>query len=262
MKTSNAIDNYVTDLRRKVARIKGSDDIVDEAEDHLLAAADALKRSGMPTAEAETRAVADYGDTRTVVRGFKRASRQRGAIATRLTRLGGIACMALPFLLFAGLTLNGGAHGDEPAHSLGVIAEVLLYPTLLASVAALVKRHGGLGRIGWLMLVALAVSPLLVFPLSYFGVALAMIIYAVVFGVLSVTLYRAAILPRPAVLVAFSAPLVYAVVALVVALTGGDTKDSYYIPIFVVLAAFAWFGWAMWKEKPLDQAPVRRVAAP
>ena len=83
MKKSNAIDNYVTDLRRKVARMNGSDDIVDEAEDHLRAAVDALERSGMPTAEAETRAVADYGDTRTVVGGFKRASRQRGAIATR-----------------------------------------------------------------------------------------------------------------------------------------------------------------------------------
>jgi ABC-type transport system involved in cytochrome c biogenesis permease subunit len=62
-------------------------------------------------------------------------------------------------------------------------------------------------------------------------------------------------------LVAFSAPLVYAVVALVVTMVDGDMSNGYYIPVFVVLAAFAWFGWSMWNEEPLRDSRTRTVAA-
>jgi hypothetical protein len=68
-----------------------------------------------------------------------------------------------------------------------VAAEVITHPTPLIAVAALVRRHGGLGRLGWLFVAVLAASPLLIFPLGYYGLMLALICYAVAFGLLGLS---------------------------------------------------------------------------
>ncbi len=259
MKSHDSIDTYLDDLRRRVARVPGGDDIADEAEDHLRASAASLCSTGFSQAEAERRAVAHYGTPANVAREFKRSSRQGGAVATRFTHLGGAACMALPVLFVAGLAGNRGPRGEEPWHAIGITAQALLYPALIVGVLALIRRHGGLGRAGWVAVAVLVISPLLVMPFSYAGLAIFVVIYAVVFGILAVLLFRAAILPRPAVLAFFGAPLAYALGALIVTLAGGDAGHAWGVPVAMLLVGFAWFGWAMWSEETLvvSQRPAR-----
>jgi hypothetical protein len=254
------IDDYLTDLRRRLRGVADVEDVLAEVDDHLqAAAADLVTSRHLDPDLAEQRAVSDYGSPAEVAVGFRRGARQGGAIPTRFTRLSGLAAMATPLMLLVGSLLNRGP-AKGAAHGLGVFLQVAAFPVFVVAVAGLIRRHGGLGRMRWTILGLLLVAPVLPFVLSYLGLALAVVALAAALGLLSVGLYRAAILPRPALLLLFSSPAWYALAALVVTIAGGDAGHAWALGVIPALIAFGWFGWVLWRETPLR--PVRARANP
>ena len=59
---SRTIDGLLTDLRTRLAWTPGRRDLLAEVRDGLTDAADAYRRAGLSATEAETKAVADFGD--------------------------------------------------------------------------------------------------------------------------------------------------------------------------------------------------------
>ncbi len=257
------IDDYVDDLRKRLRGVTDVDDVLAEVDDHLRAAADDLTTSGhLDRVAAEQRAVAEYGAPAQVAVGFRRGARQGGAIPTRFTKLSGLAAMATPLMLVVGSLMNQGP-AKGPVHGIGVALQVLAFPMFVIAVAGLIRRHGGLGRLGWTILALILVTPVLPFVLSYYGVVLGIVLLAGALGLLAVGLYRAALLPRPALLLLFSTPVWIMLAALGVTLTGGDAGWWWWsLPAIPVGIALAWFGWTLWRETPLTPVPAVRAGTP
>jgi hypothetical protein len=252
------IDSYIADLQRRLRRLDDADDLVAEVEDHLRAAAAHLVSSdGLDQQEAEEHAIDSYGTPAKVAAGFRRGARQGGAIPTRFTRLSGLAAMATPLMLLFGSIFNRGP-AKGPVHGLGVFLQVASYATLVIAIVGLVVRHGGLGRMRWVIVGLLVAAPALAFA-GYPGLVAGILALVAALAIMSVGLYRAAILPRPAILLLFSAPAWFLVAAFVVTVAGGDAGDDAgrygaVVAASVALIALAWFGWALWREPPLDRA--------
>jgi hypothetical protein len=258
------IDDYLSDLRGRLRRVPDADDLVAEVEDHLRAArADLMASNDLAPGAAEQQAMREYGPPAQVATGFRRGARQGGAIPTRFTRFAGLAAMATPLMLLVGTIFNRGP-AKGPVHGTAVFLQVASYVTLVIAIVGLVRRHGGLGRVGWLIIGLLVAAPALIFVVAalpswagWLGFWPTILALVAPFAIMSVGLYRAAILPRPAVLLLFSAPAWYLVAALVITLAGGDAGSdagsiAATIAISVALAALAWFGWAMWREPSLN----------
>ena len=250
------IDGYLRDLRPRLRSVSDADDLVAEVEDHLRAAAAHLVEEGhFDPSAAESQAIADYGSPASVATGFRRGARQGGAIPTRFTRLSGLAAMATPLMLLFGSLFNQGP-AKGPVHGLGVFLQTASYVTLMVAIIGLIRRHGGLGRMRWVIVGLLVAAPVLPFVLSWVGLVLGIVALATALVILSVGLYRAAILPRPAILLLFSAPAGFLLAALVITLAGRDTgqagRYAAVIAAGIALAALAWFGWALWREPSLE----------
>lgn len=250
------IDSYITDLQRRLRRLDDADDLVAEVEDHLRAAAAHMVTSdGLDQQQAEQHAIDSYGSPAEVAAGFRRGSRQGGAIPTRFTRLAGLAAMATPLMLLVGTIFNRGP-AKGPVHGTAVFLQVASYATLVIAIVGLVVRHGGLGRLQWVIVALLVAAPVLAIAGGYPGLFAGMVLLVAALVIASVGLYRAAILPRPAVLLLLSAPAWYVAAALVVTLAGGNAGNdagnyAALTTAAVALVALAWFGWAMWREPSL-----------
>lgn len=110
-----------------------------EVGDHLEDATDAYRRAGHGQAEAEERAVADFGTLDEVVPGFRTTLAVASARRTALILLAALGIQ--PFLWDSGLRLGDRVDGDAPDsvafHLLDVLVEVGGFLGLLGAVITL-----------------------------------------------------------------------------------------------------------------------------
>jgi hypothetical protein len=258
---SGLIAAYLAELRFSAARLPDVDDIVDEAEDHLMTALEAAVARGQARPDAEVEVLARFGSAALVARVFVEEAKRGGAVSTTLTRRAGLAAMLAPPTMVAGIVVADIGASEQPLSGIGVGLALAAVAGFAYGLFGLRRRHGGLGALGrvafWLAIVAFPVC----LPFGYAGLVVLAVEVGVVVILYGVAMLRAGILPKVRVaLFAFSwpawAPLAWAITA------AGDDANKYAIaPAAVTLAAFMALGLAMWREPALD-APSRTRAGP
>src|SRR5438093_1608263 len=116
MADDGLIAAYLRELRSSVARLADADDIVAEAEDHLLEAVERLTAAGRSSVEAEAEAIGRFGSAALVARICVVQAKQGAAVPTTRTRQAGLAAVLAPLLLAFGQWGNvridrGAGHG-------------------------------------------------------------------------------------------------------------------------------------------------------
>jgi hypothetical protein len=244
---------YLNELRYSVERLPDRDDIVSEAEDHLLSSVEAAVASGASPADAEAEALARFGSATLVARVFAEEAKRGGAVSKRLTRRAGLAAMVAPPLMAAGAFTAGlGGGSKQPYSGMGVAMTLAAIAGFVYALVGLRARHGGLGPLGriafWLAILAIPIA----MPFGYTGIIVLAVELGVVVALYGIAMLRAAILPRlPVALFAFTWPA-WAPTAWLITAAGGDANLYAILPILVTLGSFAWLGWAMWREPALD----------
>jgi hypothetical protein len=247
---------YLRELRYSVARLPDADDIVAEAEDHLLEAVERLS-DGRPDHEIEAEAVARFGSAQLVARICVIESRRGAAVPTTRTRYAGLALLVAPILAIAGEIGNETTrHPKTGIHGFFVVVLTLSVPALLFGLWGLRRRNGGLGRLGLAALVLAFASPILSFGAAYGALAAFAVLMGLAIGVLAVEMIRAQILPVvPVVLLVLGA-----VGMLVVTLASFlvDAARDIWIELAIVAGAplvigIVWLGWYQWREPAVDQ---------
>jgi hypothetical protein len=109
---AGVIDDYVSVLARELRgprRIRM--DMIAEARDGLADAAEALERSGLARAEAENRAVAEFGPVREIAPGY-----QEELVASQARRTARLLFLCTPLitLMWSGVWLVLPAHATAP----------------------------------------------------------------------------------------------------------------------------------------------------
>ena len=232
------IQAYLVELHHSVRDMADADDIVDEAADHLLEAAD---RYG------EHEALARFGTPNLVAATFHKEAGKGAAVPTTFTKRAGLVAALSPVFLVLGAIANEFT-GRGVAHGGAVITEVLALPALVIGIVGLKRRHGGLGILGRLSNYALIVPIPLAFVMPWMAIAFLGPLWTVGFALLGVAMLRAALLPRlPVILFGFSAIVTVAAAAAVTA-AGGDAGFFWVVPLGLQFAGFAWMGWLMWRE--------------
>lgn len=244
---------YLRELEYSLARLPDAADIVAEAEDHLCEAAERLVGEGRSRSEAEGEAVARFGSAALVAKVCAVEAKRGAAVPTSRTRAAGMAAMLTPILLAVGQYLNVTVPSDRgPVHGIGVALLVTAIPAFVFGLWGLRTRHGGLGRLGKVAIIAACVSPFTVFIPGY-GYFVAMGLLGLAVLVLCVAMLHANVLPVvPLVLVAIG-PI--AVLALVVGISaaGGDAGAVWAYPMLLTTAGFVWLGWFLWGEAAVDR---------
>jgi hypothetical protein len=253
---------YLVELRHSVARLPDADDIVAEAEDHLLEAADRLGADGRSAHEAEAEAVARFGSAELVARICVTESKRGAAVPTTRTRYAGLALLAAPILALVG-GVGNETTGKTWWHGFFVFLLTMSVPALFFGLWGLRKRNGGLGRLGLAALILAFVAPVLSFAAAY-GAAVAFAgLLAIAICVFSVEMIRAQILPVvPVVLL-----VIGSVAVLVVAVLGllANSTTSTWVALTGIAAAplvvgLFWLGWFMWREPAVDRAGAAPLA--
>lgn len=151
MACDNTIDDYLTELHRRVAPWhRRPDDVVAEAADHLCERVEALTAEGYDARRATARAIADYGRPSEVADAHLRSAR-RPAIPTRGTRTsGGLAILG--GFAWIGLVALAVLLPDDSTLAWIGTAQVFYLATAMSTVAilGLWQRHGGLGPLSLL----------------------------------------------------------------------------------------------------------------
>jgi hypothetical protein len=232
---------YLVELRMSVADLPDAEEIVAEAQDHLLEAAG---RYG------EHQALARFGTPSLVSATFITEARKGAAVPTTFTRRAGLVAALSPVLLVVG-ALGNELTGRGAAHGGAVIAEAAAFPAVLIGIVGLSRRHGGLGRLGRLAMCAFVVAPVFSILMPWMGIAFTGTLWTLAFALMGIAMLRAAVLPRlPVVLFGFSAAATIAVAAVVTA-AGGDAGFFWVVPLALQFAGFVWLGWTMWREEAL-----------
>lgn len=252
---------YLRELRFSVARLADADEIVEEAEDHLLEAVEYLL-DGRSRVEAESEALARFGSAELVARICVAESKRGAAVPTRRTRLAGLALFAAPIALVLGHLGNVSTDKDNALHGPAVFVEVLALPLLMVGLWGLRKRHGGLGRAGLIAFVlALAAIPVGFGGYPGFFAALGLLACALL--IFAVALLRARVLPVLPIVMLGLGPLVGSILVLGgwVFTHDGEAVHGLIVTIGFVAIAATWLGWAMWSEPAVDRPRVGPVAA-
>ena len=235
------IDAYLVELRLSVAELPDAEEIVAEAEDHLLEAA---ARHG------EHEALARFGTPSLVSATFINEARKGAAVATTFTKRAGLVAALSPVLLVLG-ALGNEATGRGAAHGGAVLVEAMALPAVLIGILGLRARHGGLGLIGRLAFWAFLAAPVFSIAMPWAGIVFTGTLWTVSFALMGVAMLRAAVMPRlPVVLFGFSALATIALAGVVTA-GGGDAGSFWFVPLVLQFAGFVWLGWAMWREQAL-----------
>ncbi len=242
-----------------------------EVEDHLREAAGRLVADGLEHAEAKRSAILRFGPAPLVARAL--ATREKGVVMpTQFTRRAGLAAIAAVVLFVAGafsfiLTRASGLSDESASASRAYTFVPLMLATIALFVVFLVglrHRHAGrMGRLGTGSYALIAASPVLAFPFSWLAPAALVVILAVGFGVLSVALFRASVMPRRAVVMfGLGLPLGLLIVLIVLAdiiadAVGYQIDLSNFVPFGMALSGvgLVWIGWTMW----LEPAPMQRL---
>ena len=256
MADDGVIAAYLRELEFSVARLPDADDIVAEAEDHLREAAERLVRDGRRHAEAEAEAVARFGSAALVARVCVIESKRGVAVPTIRTRQAGLAAMLTPVLLVVGQYLNVNVPVDRGAvHGIGVMMLVAAIPAFVFGLWGLRARHGGLGRLGKVAIIAAIISPFTVFFASYYGLFFALGLLCLAVVVLCVEMLHANVLPVvPLVLVAVGPVGTVALMAGITAAGGDAGNASAFICVPGMVVGYVWLGWYLWREPAVDSA--------
>lgn len=252
---------YLRELRFSVARLADADEIVEEAQDHLLEAVAHLQ-GGRSPAEAEAEALARFGSAELVARICVAESKRGAAVPTTKTRLAGLALFAAPIALALGHLGNISTDKDNALHGPAVFLEVLALPLLMFGLWGLRSRHGGLGRAGTAAFVLALVSVPVAFG-GYPGFFAALGLLSCALVVFSITLLRARVLPVLPIVMLGLGPVIGSA-SMVVAWAVQDDADAthgLFVTIGFVAVAATWLGWAMWRESAVDRPRVGPVAA-
>lgn len=253
MAESGLIAAYLSELRYSVARLADVDDILVEAEDHLLASVDAAVAKGASRVEAEAQALARFGSAPLVARVFNEEAKRGGAVSTRITRQAGFAAMLVPLLVVIGqsgnLAIDNGA-----LHGVAVVVLGVAFACFAFAVWGMRKRHGGLGRWGRVAFWMFIASPVIAAPFTWQAGAAFLAVQLVVVTLLGIGMIRARILPVLAVAFFTLAPAATLLTAIVVSSTvKGDTDPYVFTAGAMVMAlGLARVGLAMWREPALD----------
>lgn len=267
MADDGLIAAYLRELRFSVAKLADADDIVAEAEDHLLEAMERLTLSGRDANEAESEAIARFGSAALVSRICITQARQGASVPTPRTRRAGLAAMLAPLLLLVGqwgnaVTERGGVHGAA------VAMLTFSFPAFAFGLWGMRARHGGLGQLGRLALVLVLIAPPVSLLTAGWGAPFVFIpMVAVAQVVFAVEMLRASVLPAtPLALFAAggTAALAEMAVAVLVTAAGGDAGHAtawLALPLVLTTAGFAWLGWRLWCEPAADEGRrLRRLA--
>ncbi len=212
MADDSLIDAYLADLRSSVSWHRDADDIVAEAEDHLLSTVERLVASGVEVKEAQRRALERFGEPAMVACSHALTRSGRMAIPTQSTRdagvvgvIGGAVWLAYPVVWFLGGWLYDRVGDKSPGDGVGspaqlavmlVIGGTLLAATglLLVTAFMLHERQGGFGLPGRLGIGAsgLAVAASL-FGWFYIGWGSAVVVGT---ALVSIELWRGGLAPK------------------------------------------------------------------
>lgn len=253
MAESRLIAAYLTELRYSAARLADIDDVVAEAEDHLLAGVEAAMARGSSRADAEAEALARFGSAPLVARVFIEEEKRGGAVSTRFTRRAGLAAILAPMFMIIGAFGNEAVPASEGAlHGVFVTLLVAAFVAFTVAMWGLRLRHGGLGPWGRAAFWLFVASPVIALPFGWGAGAAFAIVQLAVVALLGIGMMRARILPVPAVGLFTLAPA--GTIVMAAALTAVGIDAALYAPIGVLAFAvgLAWVGWAMWREPALD----------
>ncbi len=244
---------YLTELRYSAARLADIDDVLAEAEDHLLAGVEAAMARGSSPADAEAEALARFGSAPLVARVFIEEEKRGGAVSTRFTRRAGLAAMLAPVLMIIGAFGNEAVPASEGAlHGVFVMLLVAAFGAFTVAMWGLRQRHGGLGGFGRAALWLFVASPVIAAPFMWGAAVAFAFVQLVVVALLGIGMIRARILPVSAVGLFTIAPVVTIVAA--AALDAAGVGDALAVPVGATgfATGLAWVGWAMWREPALD----------
>jgi hypothetical protein len=247
---------YLRELRFTVARLPDADDIVAEAEDHLLEAVERMD-DGRPRHELEAEALARFGSAQLVARICIVESKRGAAVPTTKTRYAGLALFAAPILAVVGEIGNETTTQPKTwVHGFMVFLLAMSLPALFFGLYGLRRRNGGLGRVGLVALILAFVSPVVSLAAGWGAhVALAGILSFAV-CVLAVEMIRARILPVvPLALLVIGATgfLALALLAFSVDAVGDLFIELCAIATAPLVVALMWLGWFMWHEPAVDR---------
>ncbi len=149
------IDDYLAALRRRLTWRIDVDDVIAEAEDHLVSAVERAIDDGATHERAQHQVLARFGDSTTVAAAFAATSTGGLAMPTKFTKMAGLAAMvaaALWVIAASAWVL------DEVLDRSGSAGDALVYVAFASLVGAAVatavlvvglnRRHGGLGPLG------------------------------------------------------------------------------------------------------------------
>jgi hypothetical protein len=259
MADDGVIAAYLRELRSSVARLADADDIVAEAEDHLVEAAGRLSASHATRADAESEAVARFGSANLIAHVCLAESQRGPAVPTVHTRRAGLAAFAAPLLLIVGQLGNVTIDKRAVSHGIAVFVLTMSFPALVFGLWGLRKRHGGLGRVGVVAFVLAVISPALSMAAGWGAAGALALLLCVAALAFSIEMLRASVLPVvPLVLFAGGpiALLVLGVAACGVTLAGGDAGHPHPALVLAPVAATAIglcrLGWHLWREPAVD----------
>lgn len=156
------IEAYLVGLRRRLAWRPDLDDVLAEAEDHLLSAIERLIADGAADEPAQQEVLGRFGDSTTVAAAFAATSRGGLAMPTKFTKWSGVAAM-----IAAGMWITSAAlwlidelltPSDDALGNLKLATLISAAALTVVVVVGMNRRHGGLGALGTIGLALVGVG--------------------------------------------------------------------------------------------------------
>jgi hypothetical protein len=258
------IDRYLAALQDKLGQAPDAGDILAEAEDHLRETAISYRQDGLDAEGAETRALEAFGSPQLVARAFANARRTKGlAMPTTFTRRAGVAAIASPLLLLAGLLLERAEEWTTATwtsgwYFAGNTATLLALALLLVAMVGIRARHGGaLGSLGLVGLALVGLGTLVVLAQLSWALLFWLVPLSVGVALFAAAIIRAHLLSRLAATLYGSGLLLTAALPLGQEFAGQDANGTPLWPYGLVGVAIfgiglTWLGWQLRTERPVD----------
>jgi hypothetical protein len=258
------IDRYLVALQDGLGQAPDADDILAEVEDHLRETATGYRHHGLDPEGAETRTLETFGSPRLVARAFADARGTKGlAMPTTATRRAGLAAIASPLLLLAGVlvaraeewtTASWTSNWYVAGNSFILAALVLL----LVGMVGIRARHGGaLGTLGLVGFILVGLGTFVVLAQFSWALLLWLVPIGIGCALFGVAIIRARLLSRAAAALYGSGLLITTMLVLSQQFAGQDANETPLWPyglIGIVLfgIGLTWLGWQLRAERPVD----------
>ena len=159
------IDAYIHGLRRRLLWCPDVDDLIAEAEDHLVSAMERLKADDADDISIQQAVLGQFGDSTTVATAFAATSTGGLAMPTRFTRRAGVAAIvaAVLWTAFAAMWLideifDLSDRANQITSFGGLFSLIGATALTVVVVVGLNRRHGGLGPLGTIGLILIGFS--------------------------------------------------------------------------------------------------------